>query len=146
VYFAASGAAPTDLWFTHRPDGAALLDFLTDPDPAPAWMQPERFAPVLESNGGRSTHGWFNRYRAQYLDGADIEAIGEPVIAQPACFIGGAKDIVRQFVEGGDLFDSAGASLGDNRGVTIIDNAGHWVHQEQPAATNQALEVFVAGL
>ena len=146
VYFAASGDAPSDLWFTDQPDGAALLDFLDDPDPAPAWMQPERFAPVLEANAGRSTHGWFNRYRAQHLDGADLEAIGEPVIAQPACFVGGANDIVRKFVDGVDLFAGAGAALGDNRGVTIIKNAGHWVHQEQPVATNEALASFVAGL
>ena len=146
VYFGASGDAPSDLWFTDRPDGTALLDFLTDPDPTPAWMQSERFAPVLKSNAGRSTHGWFNRYRAQHLDGADIEGVGQPVIAQPACFIGGAKDIVRKFVDGVDLFEGAGASLRDNRGVTIIDDAGHWVHQEQPAATNQALESFVVGL
>jgi pimeloyl-ACP methyl ester carboxylesterase len=146
VYFAASADAPSDLWFTEQPDGAAMLDFLVDPDPAPPWMQPERFAPVIEANTGRSTHGWFNRYRAQYLDGDDLSAVGPPNVQQPACFIGGAEDIVRKFVPGLDLFDVADAALDDTRGVTLIDGAGHWVHQEKPAQANAALDEFLDGL
>lgn len=146
VYYAASGDAPADLWFTDRPDGAAMLDFLIDPDPAPSWMSPERFAPVLDANAGRPTHGWFNRYRAQYLDGDDLSAIEDPNVNQPACFIGGADDIVRRFVPGMDLFDTAEAALADSRGATLIEGAGHWVHQERPAEVNAALDAFLAGL
>lgn len=146
VYFAASGDAPPELWFTDRPDGTALLDFLVEPDPVPAWMSPDRFAPVLEANAGRSTHGWFHRYRAQYLDGEDLSAIGDPLIAVPAAFIGGTADIVRNFVTGMDLFANASAGFGDDRGVTLIDGAGHWVHQERTDEVNAALAAFVDAL
>ena len=36
--------------------------------------------------------------------------------------------------------------LSDFRGTTIIDGAGHWVQQEAPDATNEALQAFVDSL
>lgn len=146
VYYASSADGPGALGGADHPDGTAMLDILVDPDPAPAWMGADRFAPVLEANGGRSTHGWFNRYRAQRFDGDELAALGPVEISRPACFIGGAEDVVRRFVPGVDVFAVADANLADCRGVTIVDGAGHWVHQERPAEVNSALETFLAGL
>ena len=144
VYYAASADAPPELWFTEQPGGTPMLDFLIDPDPAPAWMSPDRLATIVDANDGRPTHGWFNRYRAQRFDGDDLAKIAELRITQPACFIAGADDIVRRFVPGMDLFAGAEAHLADSRGATIIEDAGHWVQHEAPAATNAALDAFIA--
>lgn len=146
IYFAASGAAPSGLWASEQPEDAAMLDFLVDPDPAPAWMSPERVATVVDANGGGPLHGWFNRYRAQKFDGADLAEAAPANLAQPACFIAGASDIVRDFVAGIDLFAGAEAAYDDARGLTIIEGSGHWVQQEKPDETNAALEAFVSGL
>jgi pimeloyl-ACP methyl ester carboxylesterase len=49
-------------------------------------------------------------------------------------------------VPGSDAFAAPGAGCTDFRGATIIDGAGHWVQQEAPAATNAAVEAFLATL
>ncbi len=143
TYFAGSGDSPVELWTGEQPYDAAFLDFLIDPDPAPSWMDTNEMTAILDVHGDGPMHGWFNRYRAQALDGAQIEGIGEPILGQPACFIAGSEDVVRHFVPGIDLFADPGASLGDYRGTTIIDGVGHWVQQEAPEATNTALQAFV---
>ena len=146
VYFAGSGDSPVELWTGEQPRDAAFLDFLVDPDPAPDWMDPTEMAAITSVHGDGPTHGWFNRYRAQGLDGDLIEGNGEPVLEQPTCFIAGSDDIVRHFVPGMDLFADPGASLGDYRGTTLVDGVGHWVQQEAPQATNAALEAFIGAL
>lgn len=146
IYFAASADAPEGLWGSEQPEDAAMLDFLVDPDPAPDWMSAERVAAVAEANAGGSTHGWFNRYRAQKFDGDDVAEAAPTNISQPACFIAGESDIVRNFVAGVDLFAGAEAAYDDARGLTIIEGAGHWVQQEKPAETNAALEAFLTTL
>ena len=47
---------------------------------------------------------------------------------------------------GGDLYADPGAGCTDFRGKTIIDGAGHWVHQEAPAEVNAALDAFLDSL
>lgn len=146
IYYAASGDTPVEAWTAVRPPDTAMLDVLEDPNPAPTWMNTDEIAAMLTVHGDGPIHGWFHRYRAQHLDGDDIESIGEPVLTQPTCFIAGAADIVRHFVPGVDLFDDAGAALADFRGTTLVDGVGHWVQQEAPAATNAALETFLRSL
>ena len=80
----------------------------------------------------------------------DILATGDELtsrtITQPACFIAGARDAVRHFIPGSDLYAQPGAACEDLRGSTIIDGAGHWVQQEAPEATNDALLAFLKTL
>lgn len=145
VWFAAS-ASSTDLWKADWPEDHAMLDGMVDPDPAPDWMSPEKIAPVIAAFDDAPLHGLFNRYRAQGLDAQELPFLGDPMIAQPSCFIGGAQDIVRDFVPGVDIFQVAGEACDDFRGLTIIDGAGHWVQQEAPEETNAALEAFLNSL
>jgi pimeloyl-ACP methyl ester carboxylesterase len=90
--------------------------------------------------------GAFNRYRAGGFDvEADADIVGATV-DQPACFIAGELDGVRNLIPGTDMFDDPGAGCTDFRGSTIIQGAGHWVQQEAPAETNAALDAFLATL
>ena len=84
--------------------------------------------------------------RAQGLDAADIGRLPDPNLTQPAAFIGGELDPVRNFAPGIDMYEFAAMACDDFRGTTIVDGAGHWVQQEAPAATNAALDDFVTGL
>lgn len=146
TYYAAGGESTNELWLAERPADHAFLDGLVDPDPAPAWMAPAELLPTIDALAAGGMRGPFNRYRAQGLDGEELYRLGEPTIAQPACFIAGANDIVRNFVPGMDMFDVAPAGCADFRGSTIVDGAGHWVQQETPEAVNAALDAFLAGL
>ena len=146
VYFAASAAAPPELWTGIEREDAAFFDELVDPDPVPEWMSADVLQPTVDAHTGQSMHGAFHRYRAQYLDGDDIDPIGNPNIAQPSCFIGGEHDVVRRFFPGVDAFGDPGGSCDDFRGSTLVPDAGHWVQLEQPAAVNSALEKFLAAI
>ena len=142
IYYGASGDADRSLFGEKGPD-AGLLDGTIDPEPFPAWMSPDDLAVYVEAF---VTSGWvgpFNRYRAQALDAAEIGSLPDPELRQPAAFVAGELDGVRNFVPGMDLFDFAPAFCNDFRGSTIIPGIGHWVQQEAPEATNAALSAFV---
>ncbi len=109
------------------------MDFLTDEDLDIA-------AAGLARSG---TTGGLNRYRALAFDPETTEDITGATVDHPSCFIGGSLDAVRSMLPGTDLYADPGAACTDFRGATIIDGAGHWVHQEKPGATNAALDAFL---
>ena len=145
IYYMASGQRPDGLrgLVTDKPADAKMLDGLIDPDPFPDWCTPEDFEIYAAAFDISGWHGVLNRYRAQPFDAADLGQIPGGELGQPAAFIGGSLDPVRDFMPGMDVFDLAPASCTDYRGTTIIDGAGHWVQQEAPAETNAALDAFV---
>jgi len=146
VYFALSGGAPLNHWLARKPVDARLLDGMEDPKPYPAWMSDPDMDVYAEAFAKGGFRGPINRYRAQTLDPGELkDIVGKPV-TQPACFIAGARDPVRAFIPGMDLYADPGAACTDFRGSTIIDGVGHWVQQEAPAETNAALETFLRGL
>lgn len=145
IYYAASGDADRSLFQEKGPD-EGLLDGLIDPDPFPTWMSADDLAVYAEAFDAGGWHGPFNRYRAQPIDAVEIGPMPDPNLHQPATFIGGALDGVRNFVPGFDLYDHAGNAIDDLRGTTVIPDVGHWVQQEAPDATNAALDVFIDSL
>ena len=85
-------------------------------------------------------------YLAANGDPAASADIVGATVDQPSCFIAGAADPVRTMIPGVDSYADPGAGCTDFRGSTIIEAAGHWVHQEAPAATNAAIDEFLATL
>jgi pimeloyl-ACP methyl ester carboxylesterase len=146
IYFAASGDAPPDAWFKHKPADAKLLDGMVDPTPYPAWMAAADLDVYVDAFRKSGFRGPLNRYRAQRFDAADLASIKGRPVTQPSCFIAGERDIVRKMVPGTDRFGDPGAACKDFRGSVIIPGVGHWVQQEAPAETNAALEKFLNGL
>jgi pimeloyl-ACP methyl ester carboxylesterase len=145
IYYGASGDADRSLFVEKGPD-ATLLDGMIDPDPFPAWMTPDDLAVYVEAFEASGWVGPFNRYRAQGLDADELGSLPNAELTQPAAFVAGELDGVRNFVPGLDLFDFASVFCSDFRGSTIIAGVGHWVQQEAPDATNAALDAFVDSL
>ncbi len=129
-----------------KPADAAFLDGMVDPEMPLSHLSEDDLAVYVEAFEQSGWHGAINRYRAQDLDAADVGQLGGGEIDQPAVFIGGALDAVRDFIPGADLYDAAPGACTDFRGATIIDGAGHWVQQERPDETNAALDAFLASL
>lgn len=125
---------------------AKFLDGMVMPEQLPDWMSAADLAVYDAAFAKGGWTGPLNRYRAQDLDFAERDAVKGRHITQPAYFIAGTLDPVRHFLPGTDMFAAAGAACDDYRGTTLIEGAGHWVQQEAPAATNAALDRFVAGL
>lgn len=145
IYFGAS-VDGVGTFLTDKAPEATMLEGMVDPDPLPSWITADDIALYAAAYDVSGWHGPINRYRAQGLDAADIGQTEHPGLAQPAAFIGGEADPVRDFVDGIDLFDRAADACLDFRGATIVPGAGHWVQQEQPAATNAALDAFLDSL
>jgi len=169
-YFQAPGVAEAELeadnarslrmiWYSASADGhgaliankpadATMLQGLIDPDPFPAWSTPDDLAVYVEAFDVGGWTGPLNRYRAQGLDAEQLGSQTEPgqLVEQPSTFIGGELDPVRNFAAGADIFADTGENCADFRGATIVPGAGHWVQQEAPDATNDALQEFVDSL
>ena len=146
IYYSISGDAPSDGLNAEKPADAKMLDGLIDPDPFPAWLTEADLDIYVDAFAKSGWHGPFNRYRALDLDHKYSEPVRGKPLTMPACFIGGEKDPVRQFVPGVDTYAMAGAACDDFRGATIVPGVGHWVQQEAPEATNAALDAFLADL
>jgi len=150
VYYALSGEGLRDstVYKAMRNKGKddALLTDLVDPEPFPKWLTPDDLAMFTATFSRTGFRGAFNRYRAQTLDVTELADIAGQPVTQPACFIAGALDPVRTFVPGVDAYAKAGTHCLDFRGATILPDIGHWVQQEAPAATNETLAAFLAGL
>ena len=146
-FYALSGEAPRGSWVPKAPRGSAFLPLLPDPPDGPLSFLPDdeldRIARSFERTG---MTGSFNRYRAATLDGADETDLIGATVDQPSCFIGGALDPVRWMIPGADLYEQPGSGCTDFRGATIVEGAGHWVQQEDPEATNAALDRFLEQL
>lgn len=147
VYFAISGDAPANSLLPDAPRGVPFLPLLPEPPDGPLSFisdaDLDELAAVFTRTG---LTGGFNRYRAL---GFDVDASSDIVgalVQQPSCFIGGEKDPVRAMIPGADSYADPGAGCADFRGTNIVPGAGHWVQQEDPAATNAALDTFLAGL
>ena len=147
VFYAISGDAPRDSWLPDAPRGAAFLPQLPEPPDGPLRFLPDdeldRLVAAFERTG---MTGAFNRYRALPLDATDEADLVGATLPQPSCFIGGSLDPVRSMIPGTDLYADPRSMCPDFRGSTIVEGAGHWVHQEAPAATNAALDAFLATL
>jgi pimeloyl-ACP methyl ester carboxylesterase len=146
IYYSASGDSPRDGLLMNKGPDSTMLDGMPDPDPFPAWMSPADLKVYVDAFAAGGFRGPFNRYRAQNIDFAELADYAGAKIPQPAFFVAGERDPVRNFVGGMDLYANAGAALEDFRGAVIIPEVGHWVQQEAPDAVNVALEGFVKGL
>jgi pimeloyl-ACP methyl ester carboxylesterase len=146
-FYALSGDAPEGSWVPDAPRDAAFLPLLPDPPEGPLPFLPDDELDACVAAFERTgMTGAFNRYRAVALDATEDTDIIGATIDQPSCFIGGSLDPVRGMLPGSDLYADPGASCTDFRGATVIDGAGHWVHQEAPTDTNAALDRFLATL
>lgn len=149
IYYSASGEAAKSEHaglISEKSASATMLEGLVDPDPFPAWSTPEDLQVYTDAFDNGGWRGPLNRYRAQTLDAEQLGSLPDGELTQPAAFIGGELDPVRRFVPGFDVYENAGSSCLDFRGTTLIPDAGHWVQQEAPEATNAALDAFIATL
>jgi pimeloyl-ACP methyl ester carboxylesterase len=144
VYYGASGAS--DLPRLQKGPDAKFLDGMIDPDPLPAWLTQDDvdyYVSQFEHSGFR---GPLNRYRNQDRDHALLPELSERKIEQPALFIAGDRDPVLRFIPGVKLTDMMDKWYTDLRGKILIPGAGHWVQQERPEETTEAMLNFLRGL
>lgn len=142
-YHMASGEMdPTTL----NPDKGADADLLSDlptPERLGAWISADDLAFYVNEFTRSGFRGPLNYYRNHNLTWQLTE--GAPTtIEQPALFVAGDKDGVIAMT--GDALQNMPKYVTDLRINTLIPDIGHWTQQEAPAAVNQHLLKFLAGL
>jgi len=109
-----------------------------------SWLTDAELAVYAAEFGRTGFQGGLQWYRGSTHPPcvAELQACAGRTIDVPACFIAGASDWGR-FQKPGELqrMRSACTRL---LGVQVVPGAGHWVQQEQPAATLRLLHEFLA--
>ena len=84
---------------------------------------------------------WY-RCRTTPQQNADLELFSGRTIDVPSCFIAGGSDW-GVYQKPGDLEAMQEKACTQMLGCHLIDGAGHWVQQEQPAETTRLLLEFM---
>ncbi len=113
-----------------------------EPPGPPAWMSEDELAVYVDAFARTGFSGGLNWYRNIDRNWELSTDIAERRVEQPAMFLTGERDPVRQFMPAAAMH----GWVTDMRSELVIDGAGHWVQQERPDEVNVALLEFLAGL
>jgi pimeloyl-ACP methyl ester carboxylesterase len=119
-----------------------VFDGSAEIPPVLKWMTDEEFA-VYESEFRRTGFtGGINWYRNVDRNWELTGEIADRTIDVPTMFLAGERDPVLSFLP----TEPMRAQVSDLREFVLVPGAGHWVQQERPAETNDALRHFLASL
>ena len=122
---------------------AFFLEQLEDTETLPDWLTEadlDYFVDAYANNGFRGPLNW---YRNLDLTWELSAAFQGKKIEQPALFISGDRDLIRN----NPGFEAAMRNVVTNLAeVVMLPGIGHWTQQEAPAETNAALIAFLNGL
>ena len=131
-------------------EGSGFLTMMADP-PARPFVGPEgpwlteadlqHYADEFSHSGFFGPVSYYRNLDANYDKIKDLEP---ERLAMPVFFIGATNDVV-------NVMDPSGIERMQNllpnfRGAIMLDDAGHWMQQEAPAAFNEALLGFLQTL
>jgi pimeloyl-ACP methyl ester carboxylesterase len=110
-----------------------------------AWLPDDELRVYSEEFARTSFRGGLKWYRnATDANGAaQLQAFAGRSIDVPCCFIAGKSDW-GTYQSPGALQAMVSSACSQFRGVHLLDGAGHWVQQEQPAALAELLINFLA--
>ncbi|MEM7777413.1 MAG: alpha/beta hydrolase [Pseudomonadota bacterium] len=113
---------------------------------ANTWLPDTELAVYTAEYQRTGFQGGLNWYRCVTggLFTDDLRTFAGRTIDVPATFISGKSDWGTH-QKPGDFEAMTSTACSDYRGTTLIDGAGHWVQQEQPAAVVDALMRFLRG-
>lgn len=138
-------------WTQYPSEGTGYLDVLAEPDyPLPwPWLSEKDmdfYVNEYERCGQENAFtGGLNSYRVADINWQLEQAYADKNITVPAAFISGSEDPVLKLMTNNAL-DIMQQRVPDLRINRIIKNAGHFVQQEQAAAFNDSLLIFLSTL
>jgi pimeloyl-ACP methyl ester carboxylesterase len=137
-----SGRTEVDMTSMFAADDRGFIDRMPEPDGLPAWLRQDEldhYIAEFERTGFTGPINWYrnldrNWSLTEHVDGAHVTV--------PSLFVGGSADPVLM------MSPPAGMDgwLDDDRGRILVEGAGHWVQQEDPAPVNEALLTFLRGV
>jgi len=123
-------------WIPRLGAAKELPDWLTQTDL-------DYYVAQFEKTGFRGGVNYYRNFQrnwkiTEHLSGAKIEV--------PTLFVAGEQDMVIGGANAETLKGMMGNFIPDLRDVVLVPDIGHWIQQEEPAATNKALLEFLRGL
>jgi pimeloyl-ACP methyl ester carboxylesterase len=116
-----------------------VFDGTAEVPPIFKWMTDEEFA-VYEAEFRRTGFtGGINWYRNVDRNWELTAGLADRRISIPTMFLAGERDPVLGFIP----VEPMRAMVDDLRDLVLVPGAGHWIQQERPAETNEALLRFL---
>lgn len=119
---------------------------LGEPKGLPDWLTQADLDYYVDQFSKAGFRGGINYYRNIHRNWEITPQLSGATIEQPVLFVAGAKDVVIRGATADQLTQQMSPVAKDLRGVKLIPNIGHWVQQESPNATNEAMIEFLKGL
>ncbi len=144
IFFALSGDAPAQGAFKLAPPSSPFLPTMVDDGRLPSFLTEadlDYYASEFQKSGFR---GPLNFYRNFDRTWQRTAALAGAKVQQPALFIAGARDPVILWSQ--TQLERMPDAVPQLRRSLILPGAGHWVQQERPIETNQALLEFLGSL
>jgi pimeloyl-ACP methyl ester carboxylesterase len=130
------------LRFVLRRVSSDVFDGSGEVPTVPKWLSEEEFA-VYESEFRRTGFtGGLNWYRNVDRNWELTAETAHRKVETPAMFLAGERDPVLRLVSPGSMAEWVPGL----RESVLVPGAGHWIQQERPAETNEALLRFLSGL
>ena len=112
----------------------------------PQWLSAEDLNYVVSQFEEAGFRGGVNYYRNFHRNWEITEHLQNTKVTVPTLFIAGTKDVVIAGASEGQLNGAMSRVVEDFRGVVLLPEIGHWVQQEAPDETNQAMFEFLQNL
>ena len=109
----------------------------------PGWLKQEDLDYVVNQFEKAGFRGGVNYYRNIERNWEITEDLEDFAIKVPTLFLAGSQDMVIQGATKEMLQSSMEKSIPNLQEVILLPNIGHWVQQEAPEETNQALLNFL---
>ncbi len=111
----------------------------------PGWLNQQDLEYIVGQFEKSGFRGGVNYYRNLHRNW-ELTADLDPQVRIPTLFIAGEEDMVIAHANQAQLQSAIGRVVPDLRGVLLFPAIGHWVQQEAPDETNQAMLEFLRGL
>jgi pimeloyl-ACP methyl ester carboxylesterase len=143
--YACSGEAPAEArWRPFGPAGSGFFDGTSDPERLPSFIGEADVDVYERAFTASGLTGPLNWYRAMDASWAHMAAFAGARVQPPALFVYGQDDPSMAFQT--DAVSKLRHHVPNLRDIVSVPGAGHWVQQERPAAVNDALVRFFAGV
>ena len=119
---------------------------LGEPLGLPGWLRQTDLDYYIAQFDRAGFRGGVNYYRNFDRNWQAAAHISDPVIKVPALFIAGEKDGVIGGAKEDALRARMSSVVTDLKNIVLLKNIGHWVQQEAPEGTNQAMISFLESL
>lgn len=109
----------------------------------PAWLTQADLDYYVSEFSKSGFRGGIHYYRNIERNWQTTSQLADAQVRQPVLFIAGEKDMVLRGANAAQLTALMARIAPDLRDVKIIADAGHWIQQEVPTETNQAILAFL---